>query len=508
MKGPNGRKWGEVIRIHLAPNGNIWVFHRCFHDKPSGDATCLNRGDANPPILEFNPAGRLLKSFGVGLFAHPHGFTVDKDGNLWATDSNDQETILGMPAKNAQGVAMGQTVLKISPAGKVLMTIGTPGVGGDGPNLFDRPTGVSIAANGDIFVADGHAPNKSNSGRIVKFSPKGTFIKAWGRLGSEPGNFRDPHDLYVGGSKGYVYVADRQNNRVQVFDQNGTFIDGLDPVRAAELRVRGRARQHLRRRHLSGPVPRRVGDRADERAERPRDRGRQRHHRRAQVPDSRPGRSHQDDRHRHVGVGHRGGRPGQHLRRRRRLQQPAQIREERTMRRLAFSLLGLAVLSAPPAEVRAQRSEYPLILVPTAKGPFTFPPGYQTPWDQIEIMVTEKMSPNLFVLHGSQGLDAAHPDASGGRAMVLFGPDGVLMVDTQNRQVAEKTLRAIRSFTSAPIRILVNTHVHSDHTGANAFFAKQGALIYAQENLRNEMLRPPPRARPAGAGSRTWPRFR
>ena len=163
------------------------------------------------------------------------------------------------------------------------------------------------------------------------------------------------------------------------------------------------------------------------------------------------------------------------------------------MRRLAFSLLGLAVLSAPPAEVRAQRSEYPLILVPTAKGPFTFPPGYQTPWDRIEIMVTEKMSPNLYVLHGSQGLDAAHPDASGGRAMVLFGPDGVLLVDTQNRQVAEKTLRAIRSFTSAPIRILVNTHVHSDHTGANAFFAAQGALIYAQENLRNEMLRPPPR---------------
>jgi len=72
MKGPNGRKWGEVIRVHVAPNGNIWVFHRCFSDKPSGDATCLNRGDANPPILEFNPAGRLLRGFGVGLFAHPH----------------------------------------------------------------------------------------------------------------------------------------------------------------------------------------------------------------------------------------------------------------------------------------------------------------------------------------------------------------------------------------------------------------------------------------------------
>jgi glyoxylase-like metal-dependent hydrolase (beta-lactamase superfamily II) len=78
--------------------------------------------------------------------------------------------------------------------------------------------------------------------------------------------------------------------------------------------------------------------------------------------------------------------------------------------------------------------------------------------------------------------------------MALFGPDGVLLVDTQNRQVADKTLAAIRSFTNGPIRVLVNTHIHGDHTGANAFFAKQGALIYAQENLRNEMLRPPPRA--------------
>jgi sugar lactone lactonase YvrE len=224
MKGPNGRKWGEVIRVHVARNGNIWVFNRCFHDKPTGDATCLNRGGDNPPILEFNAAGTLLRSLGVGLFAHPHGFTVDRDGNLWATDSNDQESILGMPAKNAQGAAMGQTVLKISPDGKVLMTLGTPGVAGTGQYQFDRPTGVAIAANGDIFVSDGHAPNKSNSGRIVKYSPKGTFIKAWGRLGSELGNFRDPHDLYVGGSRGYVYVADRQNNRIQVFDQNGTLV--------------------------------------------------------------------------------------------------------------------------------------------------------------------------------------------------------------------------------------------------------------------------------------------
>lgn len=224
MKGPNGRKWGEVIRVHVAPNGNIWVFQRCFHDKPSGDATCLNRGDANPPILEFSPTGTLLKSFGVGLFAHPHGFTVDKDGNIWTTDTNDDEMILGMPAKNAQGATLGQEVLKISPTGKVLMTIGQAGVGGNGPYTFDRPTGVAIAANGDIFVADGHSRNKSNSARVVKYSPDGKFIKAWGRIGPEPGNFSEPHDIYIGGSKGYVYVADRLNNRIQVFDQDGNFI--------------------------------------------------------------------------------------------------------------------------------------------------------------------------------------------------------------------------------------------------------------------------------------------
>jgi len=157
---------------------------------------------------------------------------------------------------------------------------------------------------------------------------------------------------------------------------------------------------------------------------------------------------------------------------------------------------GLCALAAAwvvlPSLVGAQ--EYPITLIPPGQEDYTFPPGYQTPWDQIEIRVHEKMSPNLFVLHGSAGLDPAHPDGSGGRAMALFGPDGVLMVDTQNRQVAEKTLAALRTFTDGPIRVLVNTHIHSDHTGANAFFAGQGALIYSQENLRSEMVRPPPRA--------------
>ncbi len=161
------------------------------------------------------------------------------------------------------------------------------------------------------------------------------------------------------------------------------------------------------------------------------------------------------------------------------------------MKNRELLLCAAAMMTALSVTAWAQETQYPITIIPTGKGPYMFPEGYQTPWDKIEIKVTEKISPNLFVLHGSQALDPAHPEASGGRAMVLFGPDGVLLVDTENRQVAEKTLKAIRSFTDAPLKVLVNTHIHSDHTGANAFFARQGALIFSQENLRSEMLRPP-----------------
>ena len=139
----------------------------------------------------------------------------------------------------------------------------------------------------------------------------------------------------------------------------------------------------------------------------------------------------------------------------------------------------------------AQEPRYPITVVSPGKGPYQFPPGYQTPWDKIEMLVTEKLAPNLYSLHGSAGLDPAHPDAAGGRVEVLFGSDGVLMVDTEDPQLATKTLDTIRTFTSAPIKIVVNSHIHPDHTGGNAFFGKQGAVIFAQENLRDEMLSPP-----------------
>jgi cyclase len=163
------------------------------------------------------------------------------------------------------------------------------------------------------------------------------------------------------------------------------------------------------------------------------------------------------------------------------------------MRHGCLLVRGLVALSVLSAGAWAQGSHYPITLIPPGKGTYNFPPGYQTPWDKIQIQVTEKMAPNVFILHGSEGLDPAHPEASGGRIAVLFGSEGVLMVDTGNKPVAEKTLKTIRSFTGAPIRIVVNSHIHGDHTGGNELFGKQGALIYAQENLRDEMISPPGR---------------
>jgi streptogramin lyase len=217
-KSMNGGQWGELIRADIDPKGNIWVFHRCFNTVPAGAATCVGRSE--PPILEFDPSGRLLTSLGRGMFAFPHGFTVDAQGNVWTSDANASETVLGISAKDSNGVTRGHQVFKLSPAGKVLMTLGKRGVAGNGPDTFDRPSGIAVAPNGDIFVTDGHGEND----RVVKFSKDGRFIKTWGHHGAGPGEFDQPHDISIGGSQGHVFVADRSNSRVQIFDQDGNFI--------------------------------------------------------------------------------------------------------------------------------------------------------------------------------------------------------------------------------------------------------------------------------------------
>jgi sugar lactone lactonase YvrE len=210
----NGGKWGEVIAVRPDPDGNIWVFHRCFAVLPEGRATCVGRDDV-PPIMKFDTSGKLLESLGQGMFAFPHGFHVDQDGNIWATDANRDATILGMSAKGR-----GHQVFKFDPHSKLLLTLGKAGVAGKGPDTFDQPTDVATAPNGDIFVTDGHGSND----RVVKFSKDGKYIKEWGRSGSGPGEFNQPHALAFD-PQGRIYVADRSNSRIQIFDQEGNFID-------------------------------------------------------------------------------------------------------------------------------------------------------------------------------------------------------------------------------------------------------------------------------------------
>jgi sugar lactone lactonase YvrE len=183
----NGGKWGEVIGVKPGPDGSIWVLHRCFNVVPPGSATCVGR-DTLPPIMKFDPSGKLLESFGQGLLAFPHGFHIDHDGNVWVTDANDKATVLGISANGR-----GQQVFKLDPHGKVLMTLGKAGVAGKDRDTFDRPTDVAIGNNGDIFVTDGHGRND----RVVKFSKDGRYIKEWGKTGSGPGEFNQPHALDI-----------------------------------------------------------------------------------------------------------------------------------------------------------------------------------------------------------------------------------------------------------------------------------------------------------------------
>jgi sugar lactone lactonase YvrE len=161
------------------------------------------------PILKFDANGKLVKSFGVGLLLFPHGLHVDRDGNVWVTDG------LGKDGK-------GHQVIKFSPEGQVLMRLGKAGTAGSGPDEFNAPSAVATAPNGDIFVADGHGG--MTNARIVKFSKDGKFIKTWGKKGSGPGEIDGPHALALD-SRGRLFLGDRGNNRIQIFDQDGNYID-------------------------------------------------------------------------------------------------------------------------------------------------------------------------------------------------------------------------------------------------------------------------------------------
>src|SRR5215468_11232959 len=211
---PAGRSWGSTSGIDIDPDGSsVWVAERCgaFAPpslmKPGMPFAC--DGSNLPPILKFDSAGNLVKSFGTGLLLFPHGLHVDREGNVWVTDG------LGKDGK-------GHQVFKFSPEGKVLMTLGKAGVAGSGLDEFNAPSAVYVAANGDIFVADGHGGN--TNARIMKFSKDGKLIKTWGKKGSGPGEIDIPHTMAMD-SRGRLFVGDRQNNRIQIFDQDGNYLD-------------------------------------------------------------------------------------------------------------------------------------------------------------------------------------------------------------------------------------------------------------------------------------------
>jgi sugar lactone lactonase YvrE len=198
---PEGRTMGSSSAVAVASDGHIWVAERC------GANTCA--GSALAPVLEFAPSGKLLRSFGAGMFIFPHSITFDRGGNIWITDGQGRD-------------GKGHQVFKLAPDGKVLMTLGKAGVAGDGPDTFNQPNSVAIAPNGNLFISDGHNVGRGNA-RVVKFSKDGKFIKQWGGHGSGPGQFEMPHALAFD-SKGRLFVADRGNNRIQIFDQEGVFL--------------------------------------------------------------------------------------------------------------------------------------------------------------------------------------------------------------------------------------------------------------------------------------------
>ena len=225
---PAGREWGSTAGIDIDPkDGHIWAYERCGASAFGGGvpANC----DNNPvdPIFKFDRnTGEALANFGGGIMVTPHGIHVDADGNVWVTD------FVG----NAEGTK-GHQVHKFSPDGKLLMSLGTPGQPGSGPNQFNQPNDVITGPDGSIYVSDGHDGqgminnNLMEEGRaagatarVIKFAPDGSRIKEWGTIGVRHGEFRTPHALAFD-AQGRLWVADRGNHRIEIFDQDGNYLE-------------------------------------------------------------------------------------------------------------------------------------------------------------------------------------------------------------------------------------------------------------------------------------------
>jgi DNA-binding beta-propeller fold protein YncE len=210
---PAGREWGRVSGVYVDPNGtDVWVFERC------GGDNCI-ASDA-PTVLKFSSAGALLTSFGADMFLRPHGMYVDAEGNVWVTDGRIAR---GSELEaNPDAATKGNQVVKFSSAGDVLLVLGAPGQEGSPPAALDQPNDVIVAPNGEILVSEGHG--SAGPGRISRFSADGTFLGSFGEQGSDPGQFNVPHALAFD-SQGRLFVADRGNSRIQIFDRAYQFVD-------------------------------------------------------------------------------------------------------------------------------------------------------------------------------------------------------------------------------------------------------------------------------------------
>jgi sugar lactone lactonase YvrE len=170
-----------------------------------GHLLIFNRGPH--PLLEVDQTVRFVRSFGEGMYGRPHGMRLDSQGNIWTTD------------------VVSHTVTKMSPDGKVLMTLGVKGQAGDwneasNSHLLNEPNDLAIASSGDFYVVQGHG---SGEPRVLKFDKSGKLLKSWGGKGTGPGQFDIAHSIVID-AKGLLYVADRQNRRVQIFDADGKYI--------------------------------------------------------------------------------------------------------------------------------------------------------------------------------------------------------------------------------------------------------------------------------------------
>ena len=212
---PGAWNFIQVSSVAITARGTVLVLHRGAH-----------------PILEFDSQGTLLRSWGDGLFSEGKVAAIPQPH--WTDDKSHYSAVYGPAGCTACGAhsvrvdpqgniwvidAPGHVVYKLNPEGKEIMRLGTKGSSGTGHNNFNLPTDVAFAPNGDLYVSDGYG-----SARVVKFSRDGKYLLEWGTRGKGPGQFGLPHNVVVD-AQGKVYVTDRDNQRIEVFDSNGTFLN-------------------------------------------------------------------------------------------------------------------------------------------------------------------------------------------------------------------------------------------------------------------------------------------